>query len=107
MTEFISRNYGNNAFEVIIKTDSKEHYKATEDFARRLIDHKKPMTNADHIRAMNDSELAAFLAEHDVKMSCQRLYEKGYTPTATQLSVITTTLIRTYLGWLQMPTGDE
>lgn len=42
MTEFITRNYGNENFEIIIKTDSKEHYKATEDFARRLIDHAKP-----------------------------------------------------------------
>lgn len=41
MTEFITRNYGNKDFEVIIKTDSKEHYKAVEDFARKLIDHEK------------------------------------------------------------------
>lgn len=42
MTEFITRNYGNKNFEIIIKTDSKEHYKATQDFARGLIDHAKP-----------------------------------------------------------------
>lgn len=42
MTEFITRNYGNKEFEIIIKTDSKEHYKAAEDFARKLIDHEKP-----------------------------------------------------------------
>ena len=42
MTEFITRNYGNKNFEIIIKTDSKEHYKATENFARGLIDHTKP-----------------------------------------------------------------
>ncbi len=58
MTEFISRSYANKEFEVIIKTDSKEHYKATEDFARKLIDHAKPQTNADRIRAMSDEELA-------------------------------------------------
>lgn len=63
MTEFITRNYGNKEYEIIIKTDSKEHYKATEDFARRLIDHAKPKTNADRIRAMSDEELAAQLAE--------------------------------------------
>lgn len=57
MTEFITRNYGQKEFVVIIKTDSKEHYKATEDFARRLIDHAKPQTNADRIRAMSDEEL--------------------------------------------------
>ena len=42
MTEFITRNYGNKEFEIIIKTDSKEHYKAAEDFARKLIYHEKP-----------------------------------------------------------------
>lgn len=46
MTEFITRNYGNKNFEIIIKTDSKEHYKATQDFARRLIDHAKPTIEA-------------------------------------------------------------
>ena len=62
MTEFITRSYGNKEFEVIIKTDSKEHYKATEDFARRLIDHNKPLTLADRIRSMTDDELAHELA---------------------------------------------
>ena len=61
MTEFIARNFGNKEFEIIIKTDSKEHYKATEDFARGLIDHAKPKTNADHIREMTDEELAKWL----------------------------------------------
>ena len=42
MTEFISRNYGSKSYEIIIKTESKEHYKAAEDFARQLIDHAKP-----------------------------------------------------------------
>jgi hypothetical protein len=61
MTEFISRKYGNDGYEVIIKTDSQEHYKASENFARRLIDHEKPMTNADRIRSMTDEELAKIL----------------------------------------------
>ena len=45
MTEFITRSYGNKEYEVIIKTDSHEIYKASEDFARLLIDHKKPVTD--------------------------------------------------------------
>ena len=61
MTEFISRNYGNEGYEIIIKTDSHEHYRATEDFARRLIDHSKPVTHAQKIRAMSDEELANLL----------------------------------------------
>ena len=61
MTEFITRNYGNKEFEVIIKTDSKEHYKKIQDFARKLIDHAKPQTNADRIRSMSDEELCEFI----------------------------------------------
>lgn len=45
MTEFISRKYGNEGYEVIIKTDCHEHYQASEEFARRLIDHEKPVTD--------------------------------------------------------------
>ena len=61
MTEFITRNYGNKEFEVIIKTDSEEHYKEIQDFARKLIDHAKPQTNADRIRAMSDEKMAKFI----------------------------------------------
>ena len=107
MTEFISRKHGNEGYEIIIKTDNHEHYKATEDFARRLIDHAKPMNNADKIRSKDDRELAMFLADHAVKQSCQRLYEKGCTPTATQISEITTTLSRIYYDWLRMPAEEE
>ena len=87
MTEFITRNYGSKDFEVIIKTDSKEHYKATEDFARQLIDHAKPMTNADRIRAMSDEELAEWMAE------CNAYGERAE---ASQ-----------WLPWLQQPVGVE
>lgn len=58
MTEFITRSYGQKEFEVIIKTDSEEHYRAAECFARRLIGHAKPQTQADRIRAMSDEEMA-------------------------------------------------
>ena len=63
MTEFISRNYGKEGYEIIIKTDSHDHYRATEEFARRLIDHAKPMRNAEKIRVMSDDELAEWLTE--------------------------------------------
>ena len=70
MTEFISRKYGNNGYEVIIKTDSHEHYTASEEFARRLIGHAKPMTNADWIRSMTGKELAEFIGHNSM---CDRV----------------------------------
>ena len=78
MTEFISRKYGSEGYEIIIKTDNHEHYKSTEDFARRLIDHAKPMTNADRIRAMTDEELAMSMiqiSDLDERVGfCKNLY---------------------------------
>ena len=85
MTEFISRNYGNEGYEIIIKTDSHEHYRATEDFARRLIDHSKPATNADRIRTMSDEELAKLLCCTGWRMIEQK----------------------ECLEWLQQPAPDE
>lgn len=70
MTEFISRNYGNEGYEIIIKTDSHEHYRATEDFARRLIDHTKPVTNAQKIRAMSDEEITEFVCRNGINTLC-------------------------------------
>lgn len=65
MTEFISRKYGNEGYEIIIKTDSYDHYTATEDFARRLIDHSKPQTNELLIDANSLIEDLEFLAKHE------------------------------------------
>ena len=61
MTEFISRKNGKEDYEIIIKTDIYEHYRAAVDFARRLIDHSTLVTNADRIRNMSDEELKKFI----------------------------------------------
>lgn len=61
MTGYILRKYDKEGYEIIIKTNNHEHYKATVALAKRLIGHSKPHTNADHIRAMSDEELAEFL----------------------------------------------
>ena len=91
MTEFITRNYGNKEFEVIIKTDSEEHYKETQDFARKLIDHAKPQTNADRIRSMNDKELKKFICSMFKCEFCD--FELG-----ERCGL---------LNWLQMPAEDD
>ena len=107
MTEFITRNYGQKEFEVIIKTDSKEHYKATEDFARRLIDHVKPQTNADRIRAMSDRELAEFMAERNVNESTLLLLNKDHGLTATQIKVMKHNVYCALMQWLQQPAEGD
>lgn len=94
MTEFISRNYGNEGYEIIIKTDSHEHYRATEDFARRLIDHTKPATNADKIRAMSDEELVEVLD-----------YELGCPPTGN-CEKMNCACYACWLNWLQQPAKE-
>lgn len=97
MTEFITRNYGQKEFEVIIKTDSKDHYKQAEEFSRKLIDHAKPQTNADRIRGMNDEELRNWLLNRDCTNIAAFLEHGGMgVMDAVQL-----------LEWLQNPAEGE
>lgn len=110
MTEFITRNYGQKEFEVIIKTDSKEHYKEAQDFARKLIDHAKPQTNADRIRAMSDEELAelfmAIIHESDV-LVIEKLNRQGIEASLVEAPDHS---MKAHLEWLKQPAdmrGEE
>ena len=97
MTEFITRNYGQKEFEVIIKTDSKDHYKQAEEFSRKLIDHAKPQTNAQKIRAMSDDELAWELMLWRCEAAARHHGISSEYPD-TQ---------KTILDWLQQPAKGE
>ena len=101
MTEFVTRNYSQKEFEVIIKTDNKDYYKATEDFARKLIDHAKPQTNADRIRAMSDRELADFLSGKGIDV-----HGAGYNLSANQREAIKHNLFCAFMKWLRMPVDE-
>ena len=100
MTEFISRNHAQSNYEIIIKTDDPEHWKATVEFARRLIGHAKPMTNADRIRAMTDEELANFLSGMSAcGVDCPAC---DYCQVAATVSCLMSTL-----EWLQQPVKED
>ena len=98
MTEFISRKYGNAGYEVIIKTDSHEHYTASEDFARRLIGHAKPMTNADRIRSMSGEELIDVLHLDD---DCPPTHRTN------RLCNDVDSCIVCWLKWFQQPAEED
>ena len=98
MTEFITRNHGQKEFEVIIKTDNKEHYKSAQDFARKLIDHAKPQTNADRIRAMSDEELAEVFG---------KLVHCGGCPMRDNCKVDNLPCNNVLLEWLQQPVRED
>ena len=104
MTEFISRKYGNEGYEIIVKTDSNEHYRAIEDFARHLIDHSKPTTNADRIRAMSDEELAMQILKnppiYDWPDSVRKIYFSYDRPSKDNPK-------QAWLDWLQQPAEGE
>ena len=98
MTEFISRNYGKEGYEIIIKTDSHEHYKAAESFARRLIGHSKPMTNAQKIRSMTDEELNKLFHEiYNAGAEDAFAYELGQRTNSFEWTI----------DWLQQPAKGE
>lgn len=103
MTEFISRKCGTEGYEVIIKTDSEKHYNASVGFARGLIDHEKPKTNADKIRAMSDRELAAFFAGKFTDHETTKAVQKGEMLTATYVSEMAYTWYAVWMQWLQQP----
>ena len=87
-------------YEIIINTDSEEHYKATQDFAHKLIDHAKPTTNADRIRAMSDKELAELMRSMMDCDSCGNMFSFKCDGSYEHcLSVC--------LNWLQMPSEEE
>ena len=72
MTEFVSRKYGEDGYKVIIKTDDKEQFKLAEAFARRLIDHGKPMARIEKIRSMSVAELAKLIyRSNEPEMFCK------------------------------------
>ena len=94
MTEFISRKYGKEGFEIIIKTDSHDQYRAAEEFARRLIDHEKPMTNAQRISSMSDDELNDLFHEiYDAGVDDASSYEWGQRTNSFEWT----------MEWLQKP----
>lgn len=99
MTEFTSKTYnGQTEFEVIIRTYSVEHYKAAEGFARKLIDHAKPQTNGDRIRAMSDEEFAKWIDD----MYCQCVWCD-----VKKVDCSDTECTDCIVAWLQQPVEEE
>lgn len=107
-TEFISRKYGTEGYEVIIKTDNEKHYEAAVGFARQLIGHAKPMTNADRIRTMTDEELAMFFTKRETDRAVrQKVAVEGYALTATLISSLTRSAFAAWVHWLRAPAEDR
>lgn len=67
MSGFVTRvDWGKEEpFTVIFTTDDHSEYLHIEIECRKTIDHAKPTTNADRIRAMTDEELADYLRWHN------------------------------------------
>ena len=61
------------------------------------------MTNADRIRAMDDEELANFLAERNVNESTVLLLDADNSLTATQIEALTRRVYYNLLWWLKQP----
>ena len=89
-------------YEIIINTDSEEHYKATQDSAHKLIDHAKPTTNADRIRAMSDEELATFISE--IADECERNTECNQHCYGCDIEYC---VRESCLKWLQQPAEED
>ena len=107
MTEFISRNYGKEGYEIIIKTDSHEHYRATEDFARRLIDHSKPMRNAEKIRSLSDEEITEFVCRNGINTLCDIICGGECNAIASFKKSGDEACKEIVMNWLEQPVKEE
>lgn len=68
---------------------------------------RKPMTNADRIRAMSDEELAEFLAaKFSDLQQAQQFFNESSTLTATQLSALSHLWYCAWMQWLKQPVKD-
>lgn len=84
-TGFDSQMCGEDGYEIHFYTDKKESYLAVQDVCRQFID-RKPLRNADRIRAMSDEELDKFLGEvqWDVANYCGGVTQKQEYPVPEQ-----------------------
>lgn len=61
-SEFLTHS-GPNGYEIHFRTPYRDKYLEVQRTCRKAIDHGKPTTNADRIRAMSDKELAEFISK--------------------------------------------
>ena len=106
MTEFISRKNGKEDYEIIIKTDIYEHYRAAVDFARRLIDHSTLVTNADRIRSMSDEELAEEIGRSSIPELCDIVCGVDCKAAATFNTTLEKRCVDFVLEWLKQPAEE-
>ena len=93
-------------YEIIINTDSEEHYKATQDFARKLIDHAKPTTNADRIRAMSDEAIAEYVCRNSINTLCDIICGGECNAIATLKKSGDWACKEIVMKWLQQPAEE-
>lgn len=89
-----------NLPEVIIKTNDEGHYKAAQDFARSLIEHKKPQENAARSQDVCDDDHCpmrvprigrwiywnGWVSNHDLRIDDAFCSECGYRHPAVRLT---------------------
>ncbi len=98
-TGFTSR-CGNGKYRLQFHTDSKADYLFVRGDVRHCVA-GKAITEADLFRAMNDEELADFLAERDTVHWYARVSEGGYEPTQNQRRVAKQGFYEKWLRYLK------
>lgn len=107
MTEFISRKYGEDGYEVIIKTDDKEQFERTEAFAREMIDHAKPQTNEELLLAMKPEELIDFIARIVNRHGVMIANALGEELTAEEIQKLEEYHRELWAVWAKQPVEEE
>ena len=95
----------NGKYRLRLDTDNKSHYQYVRGAARRC-EVGKPIEQGDLIRAMNNEELADFLAEFETFQWAVRMVDGGYQPTKNQRRVAKQGFYENWLRYLKRRVED-
>ena len=107
MTEFISRKYGQEGYEVIVRTDDPHHYKEVIALVRDLMGRGEPETYSDLLRVLDNRKIAELLAAKFVDFQVQQDHMSGRVCSAVGLSTLRDLWYVAWMQWLCREVADE
>ena len=105
-TEF-NTQVGNGEYRLQFETNNEAHYLLMQSAARRLIDHAKPMRNADKIRAMSDEEITEFVCGNGINTLCDIICGGECNAIASFKKSGDEACKEIVMKWLQQPAEEE
>lgn len=101
------KGYYGVSYESYRETESLLKISQEHDPQAHIVAEEYHFTNADRIRAMNDAELARFMAERNVNEMTLLLLKEDYSQTATQIEALRHNVYCALMQWLKQPVEER